>query len=437
MERIRNRALEVVLGLALCAALVAGVIVIWLSFRGDLGDYYDVSANLTQAGDALEQGDIVSYRNVVIGEVSSASGNLDGSAVAKLRLHADQARLVPDNVTAVALPTTLFGSTAIELLPPKIDSKGRLHDGSVVKPETGPAAESLQTALANAYQLLTSIHPAQLDAALSALATALEGQGENLGRLVTRADDYLRAIAPHLPELDDLITSFATVTDELAKNTPQFLQSLGNLLTVSAGIQKEKQAVANLLGIAPTAVDNAQLLLSPRNVNNAVTIFRDEVPVSAALSANPQALVQTIAGFRAFARAFGSASSSGPYIRTNIVLTGADVSELFPIITGAQGHAFDAIDDPPVYTSADCPRYQGMDGPNCGASAGTSGAHARVITTGTDYSGNVSSIGSRQEVFAVRSAASAMTGIPLTRIPEAVDLVLGPLLRGSPTVVLK
>jgi len=52
------------------------------------------------------------------------------------------------------------------------------------------------------------------------------------------------------------------------------------------------------------------------------------------------------------------------------------------------------------------------------------------------YGGTASSIGSPSEVRAVRAAASAITGVPESKIPGAVDLVLGPLLRGTPTVIM-
>ena len=435
MERIRNRGLEVLLGLIFVVAMLATIVVIWQSFRGKFGDTYHVDAHLTQAGDALEIGDVVSYRNVVVGEVASASGNLDGSAVARLNLRANQAKVIPDNVGAIAVPASLFGATAIELIPSDTPTSQRLHDGSVIQPSTTKSAESLQTALANAYTLLTSIHPAELDAALTALASALDGQGDNIGKLIVQADDYLRALAPHMGDLDNVITSLATVSDELAKNTPDFLQSLRNLLVVSGGIQRQKQAVANLLAIAPTAIDNAQLLLSPANVNHAVTIFRDYDPLSAALSERPKALVDTIAGFRAFATAFGSATADGPWLNAAVYLTGPNLAELMPLVAGKPSNALSRISDPPLYTSADCPRYAGLDGPNCGATAGTAGTSARVITTGLDYGGTSASVGSRTEIFAVRNAAAAMTKLPESQIPDVVDLLLGPLLRGIPTVI--
>ncbi len=107
------------------------------------------------------------------------------------------------------------------------------------------------------------MHPAQLDAALSALATALEGQGENVNHLIAKADAYLAKLAPHLPELNDVITSLATVTRQLARNAPELLTSLANTLVVAKGILADKQVVDALLDVAPVAVDNAQRLLSP------------------------------------------------------------------------------------------------------------------------------------------------------------------------------
>ncbi|MDT4925007.1 MAG: phospholipid/cholesterol/gamma-HCH transport system substrate-binding protein [Pseudonocardiales bacterium] len=438
MERIRHRGLEILLGLLLSAVLVAAVVLVWESFSGTFGNKVAVSAELSQAGDSLEEGDIVTYRNVIVGEVSSATGNLSGGAVANLRLDPAAARQIPAKVTAVAVPASLFGNTKIELLP-GTDTKGpRLHNGSVIAADRSPAAESLQTALANAYTLLTSVHPARLDAALSALATALQGQGANVNTLIARADAYLRKLAPHLPELDDVITSLATVTDEIAKNAPSLLSSLRNTLVVAKGIVDERQAVENLLTIAPTAVDNANRLLNGRTVDNVVTILRDQAQVSAALADHPEALADTIGGFKSFADTFNKILSSGPYLKVNLLLTGVDFAALLNVSTGAKGTVFHSIVNPPEYTRADCPRYAGASGPNCPSSGNARSGQsqdAHVLTTGRDYGGSTSSIGSASEVRTIRAAASRITGLPISAIPDATDLLLGPLLRGTATVI--
>jgi phospholipid/cholesterol/gamma-HCH transport system substrate-binding protein len=435
MERIRNRPLEILLGLVLAAVLVGALVLIWESFSGTFSDKITVSAELARAGDALEQGDIVTYRNVIVGEVSDSTGNGSGGAVAKLKIDPHAAAQIPANVTAVAVPASLFGNTKIELLPRRETSGPRLRNDDVISADRSPAAESLQTALANAYALLTSIHPAQLDAALSALATALQGQGANLNRLIDRADSYLAKLAPHLPELDDVITSLATVTHELARNAPDLLTSLANTLVIAKGILADKQVVNQLLALAPVATDNAQRLFSPTNVDNTVTVLQNEVPVSAALAEHPDALIDTIDGFQAFADTFNKTLAKGPYLRANLLLTGADFTRLINVAGGAPGTVFHAIENPPQYSAADCPRYAGASGPNCSAGA-TDSTNVRVLSTGAGYGGTSTSVGSDREIRAVRAAGATITGLSGGQLSGGVlDLLLGPLLRGVPTLV--
>ena len=434
METIHNRKLELILGLLLSFTMIAAVVIVWNSFRGSFSDDLNVSAHLSQAGDALGPGDIVTYRDVIVGEVASASGDLQGGATVQLKIDPTSAKVIPADVTAVALPASLFGSTRIDLVPTTTGTGPHLRDGSKIAADKNPAAEGLQTALANAYTLLTSIHPAALDAALTSLGEALQGQGPALGKLVDQADDLLRTLAPHLGQLDAVVNSLATVSEHLAKNAPELLDGLSNTLVVAKGILAEKQAVANLLAVAPTAVDNANVLLNKQNVENAITVFRDEVPVLGAFAANPNALHQTIAGFKTFADTLGSAMSSGPYLKANIILTGANFATLIDAAAGGEGTAFTSISDPQEYTSAYCPRYPGADGPNCTASAGPDGASAQLLMTGTDWGGTVGSVGSKQEIFTVSNAAQSLTG-QKTDIPSTLDLLLGPLLRGTALVV--
>jgi hypothetical protein len=59
-----------------------------------------------------------------------------------------------------------------------------------------------------------------------------------------------------------------------------------------------------------------------------------------------------------------------------------------------------------------------------------------VLTTGTGYGGGASSVGSAREQAAVRAAAATITGLPVSQLSDAtIDLLLGPLLRGSTTLV--
>lgn len=433
MEQVHRRGLETLLGLGLALALVLSVVAVYKSFRGEFSSDITVSATVSRAGDALEQGDIVTYRDVIVGEVTEASGKLGGSAALRLKIHRAAADVIPATVRAIAVPQSLFGTTKIVLMPGGNPGRARLSDGASVLADDSPAAAGLQTALAHAYTLLSAVRPAQLDAALSALASALQGQGENLGRLVQQADAYLRRLAPHLPELDEVITGLADVTDNLARSAPDLLSSLGNLLQTAQAVLDGRQAVAQLFAVAPTAVRNAQRLFDAENVDNTVAVLVNETAVLRAFAARPEALPQTIRGFKALADTFSTAIH-GKAVTANLILTGANFAEIPAIALNQRGELFKQITDPPLYTAAQCPRYPGVRGPNC-ASVTTSDYSTVLLTSGRDYGGTSSSVGATPELQAVSAAASAITGLPATSRPAVADLLLGPLLRGTPTVI--
>ena len=85
MEQVRKRSLEVTLGLLLAFALLMSVVLIYESFSGNFSSDIVVSASISQAGDALEQGDIVTYHDIIVGEVTQANGNLSGGSVVEPR----------------------------------------------------------------------------------------------------------------------------------------------------------------------------------------------------------------------------------------------------------------------------------------------------------------------------------------------------------------
>jgi len=252
----------------------------------------------------------------------------------------------------------------------------------------------------------------------------------------------VRKLAPQLPQLDSVLDSLATVTDHLAANAPSLLASLRNMLVVSKGIVASKGALNSLLMVAPSALDNAQNLLSPSTVDNIIRVVRDQQPVTAAIDATPDALPNTIGGFKTFADTFNEALGDGPFLNANLLLTGADLADLVPVAAGQQGKVFDSIVNPPLYTTADCPRYPGQNGPNCGGTGAGSAANRSgnaagydVLTSGTNYAGD-SAVGSPDELAVVASAAQTITGLPASKLSAiTADLMLGPLLRGTTTVI--
>lgn len=417
--------------LLLVAVLVTTLV--YKTFRGDFGDNVTVSADIGRVGDSLDTGDIVTYRDVIIGEVTSYSATPTGGARVQLRIQGAHADEVPASVTAVAVPASLFGATKILLLAPKDTSGPSLHDGSVVEANATPGADGLQTALSDLYTLLTAVRPAELNAALTALASALEGRGEDIGRLIDQAAAYLDTIAAAIPDLQHTIRSFAAATREVADNSPALLASLSNALTPAAGIIRQQATVRELLDIAPKATDNARALLE-RIGNDVVTVVTNARPVLAALAENPRSLADAVIGFRNVGQALNSVLHNGR-ASANVFVTDVNAASLVPVLLGQRTDVFDALADPAQYSAADCPRYPGASGPNCGAGVSGQSRGAVLLSTGRGYGGRVGAVGSTEEVRTVRAVISSLTGIAQQRVPGAMDLILGPLLRGAPAVL--
>lgn len=414
----------------LAAVMVSTVTAISLTFSGRFSDVIVVDASVAQAGDALQPGDPVSYRDVIIGEVIEAEGAPAGGAKLKLRLHTAQAREVPANVRTLAVPATLFGSFIVQLIPPARPT-GRLQDGAVLAADASPAAKGLQTALTDIYRLMSQIRPAELDAALSTLSQALQGEGANLGLTIEKANAYLRALAPAIPTLTETITNLTTVTEHLARNAPSLLRSVGNLIEVGQ-VYVDRHAVIEQLLDAGPALDRLAQGISAHG-DQLITIAVAQEAVMRAVGADPTALPKTIKGGHDFAELFGTAlGGDGVELRAIII---ANLAEVGGLLAGQPSNLLKGISNPPVYTSAHCPRYPGMDGPNCSSAASPAAAGFVPLTAGAVYGGTVGPIGSDDERSAVSGLLGAMDISTAAAATAATNLLVAPLLRGNTVVI--
>ncbi len=105
--------------------------------------------------------------------------------------------LIPANVTARILPKTLFGEKYVELEIPAEPSSSHIAAGDVITETVVPI--EVETVFADAYPLLTAVQPAQLAYTLNALATALEGRGDDAGRQPGAAERLSEEVQPVVP----------------------------------------------------------------------------------------------------------------------------------------------------------------------------------------------------------------------------------------------
>ena len=85
----------------------------------------------------------------------------------------------------------------------------RSQDGDVIPADRVETNVELSRILADLFPLLRAVRPADLNYTLNALATALEGRGEQLGETLDELDAYLGAISDKLPTLQQDLISLA------------------------------------------------------------------------------------------------------------------------------------------------------------------------------------------------------------------------------------
>ena len=87
-----------------------------------------------------------------------------------------------------------------------------------------------------------AVHPAELNATLTALATALHDRGEKLGRTLVNFDQYLKVINPHTKKIVDDLGKLGQVSHEYNNVAPDIFATLENLETSATHGIAEKRA---------------------------------------------------------------------------------------------------------------------------------------------------------------------------------------------------
>ncbi|MFB4305445.1 MCE family protein [Actinomadura sp. GTD37] len=234
--------------LAGVAFLLVPVLLIWLSVAVYDKRFTEVSwvtLRTASAGSEMHPHADVKLRGVVVGEVREISSD-GGVATLKLAIQPDKVALLPGNVSAQLLPTTLFGQRFVALIPPAAPSRARLTGGSVISQDRSANAIELQRVLDNLYPLLTAIRPAELAATLTAVSQALDGRGAELGRTMVELDAYLGKINPSLPALNRDIGRLVEVTRHYDQAAPEILQALNDFAYTSRSLVDQRNNLASL-----------------------------------------------------------------------------------------------------------------------------------------------------------------------------------------------
>ncbi|HJQ04881.1 MAG TPA: MCE family protein [Nocardioides sp.] len=268
--------------------LVAGLVfllsialLIWLSiaiYAKKFDHVTWVTIDADRAGLQLAKFGDVRLNGALVGQVREISQVGDHAEI-KVALDPAEAKSIPSNVSVRIIPTTLFGQKFVQLIVPSTPASTSLTNGSVIPTSRVTTNVELSQVLANLFPLLRAVRPQDLNETLSAIATALEGRGEEIGRTMDQLGSYLGAIDGHLPTLKQDLIQLAKVSKDYDVAAPDLLHTLANLTVTSRTIVQEKADIdvffSDLTGLSDTATRFLQA-----NGQNLIQMSRLTVPMA-------------------------------------------------------------------------------------------------------------------------------------------------------------
>jgi virulence factor Mce-like protein len=406
------------LGVALIVITGAVIAVIVGSISGDFTSYVAVTADLPLSGNAIQIDSPVQYRDVTVGSVAS-NGQPVGTGMIEVSLHLKPAKLaaIPGSVRATVGPISIFGNQAVQLMAPSSVAGPHLRSGQVIPAVASGPTASLQATLGDLDNLLNELHPAEMDQALTALATALHGQGSSLGQTFDRSSIYIEQMLPLIPTIEDNFSLLAPVADQLSAATPDVLGLLANLTVVNQTFTADAAQVhQSLVGGAAAAGQTAQILTTIQAP--LAQLLAGSGPLFQDVTQNATEIAQILSGLNTWAQAWSASESHGPFLTLSSTLNVSNPADVVRAALGDPGAdaLFAAgigsnLVNPPTYSSANCPITYGTGPGRCIGPDATS-----LIPTS-------------QQQQAMSTIAAGLNGGQQPSSPTVVSLLLSPLLQ--------
>src|SRR5271156_1382644 len=233
----------------LIAALVLWLV--YLQYKGDFTAKTKLTMLSDRAGLVMDPGSKVTYNGVQIGRVASIDEiQHDGKPAAKLTLdvypppgstvtRSQLLALIPANVDARIVATTVFGEKYVSMTAPENPSPQRITPSNVID------ARSVTTEINTLFQTITSIaekvDPVKVNLTLSAAAQALSGLGDKFGQSIINGSAALDEVNPRMPIIRHDIQQLATLSDTYAGAAPDLVNFLNNAATTAHTIHAQEK----------------------------------------------------------------------------------------------------------------------------------------------------------------------------------------------------
>lgn len=431
--------------------IVLVIALLWLSiafYQKKFDPVVMVTLRADHTGNELQAASDVKERGLIVGEVrdvSVTSGNACANpdvpcVTVTMALNPSSTSEIPRNVSARILPKTIFGEQYVDLIPPK-DPGPPIQANAVIQQDRTRGALEAQKVFGDLLPLLQAVHPAELNATLTAVAEALQGRGAELGHTLVQLDSYLKQLNPHAKTMVDDIVKLGKVADEYHGVAPDLLQTFRNLETSARTTIEKREALSNLL---TTSTDTSNVIRSflADNESRMITVVDTSAKIYQLLAQYSPEFPCLFAGLNKL----GTLTSTILYnhqFNLQVVLDannqgGYKVGEQPIYVTGYGPNCFGLPDNPqPIGSNGYFqipPKYRCL---NDGAALTKDPCAQRKSQGVSDSPIAQSEMGSQLEDAMVNSLISKSYGGNPKNVPGVATMLAAPLLRGQVVKVAK
>jgi virulence factor Mce-like protein len=221
-------------------------------FRGGFTDSAPVTVISQRAGLVMNSDAKVQVRGVQVGKVASIEDLANGGAALHLAMDPSRLSAIPANALVDIASPTVFGAKSIQFVFPDNPSPESLRAGQVI--DARHVMVEVNTIFEELTSVFSKIEPAKLNQTLAAIASALSGRGEKLGRMLGDLDSYLAQLEPSLPALSHDLDVAPVVLGAYADAAPDFVSIADNSARISDTLVDQQQnldaALVSVIGLA-------------------------------------------------------------------------------------------------------------------------------------------------------------------------------------------
>ncbi|MFZ2173546.1 MAG: MCE family protein [Rhodococcus sp. (in: high G+C Gram-positive bacteria)] len=308
-----------------------------------------VRATLPAAAGAVKSHATVSYKGAVVGTVTKVDPGIDQSGM-EIGLDPDQMGNIPASVQVRVVPRTLFGDQTVELVATggAAGAAGaRLRAGAELQPDTSTETVQMYDLYSKVYAMLSDVKPEQMQAAISSVADALRGRGAQLGHTIDSLHAVAVSTAPLVDTVAERAPQIARISEQLRVSAPDLLATMDAAASLSNTLVENSDSFTGFLAASLVVSRNSGDFFE-QNADNMVAVALNLSPTLGTMASKSDLLRATLDEVGPFGDAGASVFSTGKFA----VRVAADLS------------------NPRPYTSAECPRYPGLNGPSCGGGEG-------------------------------------------------------------------